>query len=188
MATVASIKVCEPVSAPLFLVEELQKLRDEFDQLRQENERLRQENQRLQGELEQAKANLEEARRQSKRQAAPFSKGPPKPQPKKPGRKAGPAHGRHGHRPAPPPARIDETLEAPLPDACPDCGNPIGETEVVTRFHTEIPRRPIIRQFNVHIGCCWGAASVSRAAIPCRHPTLWARRPRRSAPTPRPPW
>jgi hypothetical protein len=34
-----------------------------------------------------------------KRQAAPFRNGPPKPDPKRPGRKAGDQHGTHGHRP-----------------------------------------------------------------------------------------
>src|SRR5262245_33570733 len=156
MATVASIKVCEPVSVPLSVLEELQKLRAQFEQLRQENERLRQENERLQRELHEAGARLDQANRQAKRQAAPFSKGSPKSQPKKPGRRAGKAHGRHGHRPAPASDRIDETLEAPLPGVCPDCGSPIREVEVDAQFQTEIPRRPIIRQFNVHVGCCCG--------------------------------
>jgi transposase len=154
MATVASIKVCDPVSAPASLVEDLQKLRAQVERLLHENDRLRQENQRLQQELEQARADLDAARRAGKRQAAPFAKGPPKAHPKRPGRKPGPAHGRHGHRPAPPPDRIDETLDAPLPTACPGCGGSIRETDVATQFQAEIPRRPIIRQFNVHIGCC----------------------------------
>src|SRR5262245_2055076 len=51
VAYVAEVKVCEPVSAPRSLVEELQALRAEVQQLRQENER-------LQRELDQAKADL----------------------------------------------------------------------------------------------------------------------------------
>jgi regulator of replication initiation timing len=82
-AAMASIKVFDPVSVPLFMLEELQQLRAHVEQLRQENERLRQENERLQRELEEARASLDQAQRRSKRQAAPFSKGPPKPQPKK---------------------------------------------------------------------------------------------------------
>jgi transposase len=166
MGFVASIKVCEPISAPRALVEELQKLRAEVEQLRAENDHLRRENEHLQGELDQAKADLDGARRAGKRQAAPFSKGPPKAHPRKPGRKRGAAHGRHGHRPAPPPDRIDQTLDAPLPEACPDCGGTIDETEVDTQFQTEIPRRPIIRQFNVHIGCCCACGK----RIQGRHP------------------
>ena len=39
---------------------------------------------------------LEESRRAGKRQAAPFRKGEPSDEPKRPGRKSGDAHGRHG--------------------------------------------------------------------------------------------
>ena len=99
-------------------------------------------------------AQLAEALRAGKRQAAPFAKGPPQPQPKKPGRKPGADYGRQGHRPPPPPAHVEEVHEAPLPDACPDCGGPIAETDVRQQYQVEIPRRPIHRQFNVHVGRC----------------------------------
>src|SRR3954466_12938577 len=117
----ASIKVFDPVSVPLCVLEELQQLRAQVERLRQENERLRQENERLRRELDEVHARLDQAQRQAKRQAAPFSKGPPKSQSKTPGRKSGTAHGRHGHRLPPTPAAVDEVLEAPLPDACPRC-------------------------------------------------------------------
>lgn len=162
----ASIKVFDPVSVPLSVLEGLQQLRAQVEQLRQENERLRQENERLQRELEEARASLDQAQRQSKRPAAPFSKGPPKPQPKTPGRKSGTAHGRHGHRLPPSPAAVDEVVEAPLPDACPQCGGSVRETEVATQYQTEIPRRPLIRQFNVHVGCCCGCGQ----RVQGRHP------------------
>ena len=155
----ASIKVCEPVAVPLSVLDELRQLRAALDRLRQDNERLRQQNERLQAELDQA-------RRQGKRQAAPFSKGPPLPQPKKPGRKAGKAHGRHGHRLPPAPAAVDEVLQAPLPGACPHCGGPVLETSVAAQYQTEIPRRPIVRQFNVHVGRCSGCG----ARVQGRHP------------------
>jgi transposase len=99
---------------------------------------------------------LEEALRAAKRQAAPFRKGPPKPDPKAPGRKAGAAHGRHGHRPTPPPEQVSECHEATLPDACPHCRGRLVESGVAEQFQTEIPRRPIVRQFRVHIGHCLG--------------------------------
>jgi len=157
----AEIKAVDPVRVPVSVLGELQELRALVEQLRraqddlrQDNERLRADNERLRQDNERLRRERDEARRQSKRQAAPFSKGPPKPTPKRPGRKAGAAHGRHGHRLPPPPEQIDLVLEAPLPDACPQCGGGIEETEVVPQYQTEIPRRPIIRQFNVHIGCC----------------------------------
>src|SRR3954453_23075866 len=102
-AAMASIKVCDPVSVPLSVLEELQDLRAELRRLRQENDQLRRDNGRLQQQLEQTRTELEQAGREGKRQAAPFSKGPPKAQPKTPGRKRGAAHDRHGHRLPPPP-------------------------------------------------------------------------------------
>ena len=97
---------------------------------------------------------LEEALRAGKRQAAPFRKGPPKPDPKPPGRKAGDQHGIHGHRPPPPPDQITECHEANLPDDCPHCHGPLVETEIAEQFQTEIPRRPVVRKFRIHVGHC----------------------------------
>jgi len=105
-------------------------------------------------EVVELKRLLEQALRSGKRQAAPFRKGPPKPNPKPPGRKAGEEHGAHGHRPTPPPDQITECHDAALPDDCPHCHGPLIETEVAQQFQTEIPRRPIVRRFNVHIGEC----------------------------------
>src|SRR5206468_4171651 len=133
----ATIKVFDPVSVPLSILQELQELHALVERLRRENEQLRQENERL-------RASLDLAQRQAKRQAAPFSKGPPKPRPKRPGRKAGKAHGRHGHRLPPSPAVVDEVLEAPLPQACPDCGGRVRQAGVATQYQTEVPRRPLI--------------------------------------------
>jgi transposase len=103
-------------------------------------------------EIERLRRLLEDSQRSGKRQAAPFSKGPPKQRPKKAGRKAGPKHGKHGHRQ--PPEHIDETHEAPLPDACPACGGTLCETHVEQQYQQEIPRRPLVRQFNIHFGKC----------------------------------
>jgi transposase len=162
----ASIKVFDPASVPLSLLEELRELRAQLDQLRQENQRLQRDNERLRHDLAQARADRDLARRQSKRQAAPFSKGPPQAQPKRPGRKAGAAHGRHGHRLPPGPDQVDEILEAPLPNACPHCGGGVQPTAVCQQYQTEIPRRPLIRQFNVHVGCCQGCGR----RVQGRHP------------------
>jgi transposase len=98
---------------------------------------------------------LDEKDRTSKRQAAPFSKGEPKSRPKKPGRKAGSRHGQHAHRPPPPPETVAETLEAPLPEACPDCGGEIAEDDDVDeQFQTDIPPEPVRRRFRIHKGRC----------------------------------
>lgn len=108
---------------------------------------------------------LEEATHAGKRQAAPFRKGPPKPDPKKPGRKSGEAHGTHAHRP-PPPESGAECHEAPLPEACPHCNGPLVETGTAEQFQTEIPRTPLIRKFTIHLGRC---AQCGRSAQG-RHP------------------
>jgi transposase len=107
---------------------------------------------------------LEEARRAGKRQAAPFSKGVPEKKPKKPGRKPGADYGNKAHRL--PPSTIDEVHEAPLPDACPDCGGHIDESHVAQQYQVDIPRRPVHRQFNIHIGCC----QLCRRRVQGRHP------------------
>jgi transposase len=150
----AEIKVFEPVRVPVSVLDELRELRALVAQLRHDQEALRQENERLRRDNERLRRERDEARRQSKRQAAPFSKGPPQPAPKRPGRKPGAAHGRHGHRPAPPPEHLDEVHEARLPEACPHCGGGLAETDVVAQYQTDIPRRPTTRQFNVHVGHC----------------------------------
>jgi transposase len=120
----------------------------------------------LRHRIAELEAQLAEALRAGKRQAAPFAKGPPKPDPEKPGRKPGKDYGRKGQRPAPPPALIDEVHEALLPDACPDCGGPLEETDVRQQYQVEIPRKPIQRQFNVHIGHCQACAR----RVQGRHP------------------
>lgn len=162
----ASIRVCDPVSVPLSVLEELRQLRAALEQLRQDNDRLRHDNERLRRELDQTRADLEQARRQAKRQAAPFAKGPPSPSPKKPGRKAGDRHGRHGHRLPPPPDRVDEAHDASLPEVCPDCGGPVEETHVDVQFQTDLPRRPVVRRFDIRCGRC------RHCGRPCRgrHP------------------
>src|SRR5262245_25903570 len=120
----------------------------------------------LQAENERLRRQLDEATRASKRQAAPFAKGQPTGQPKKSGRKPGKDYGLKAHRQPPGPELIDEIHEAPLPHACPDCGGPLDETRVAQQFQVEIPRKPVHRQFNVHVGQC----RQCRRRVQGRHP------------------
>lgn len=124
------------------------------DSLRATVARLEAEVARLKADNARLQAELDAARRSGKRQAAPFRKGPPKPDPKTPGRKSGDAHGIHGHRPAPLPDQVQECYDAPLPDACPHCRGTLAEAAVVVQYQTEIPRRPVVRRFAVHVGHC----------------------------------
>jgi transposase len=107
----------------------------------------------LEQQLSKLTAALEAERRRGRRQAAPFSKGPPAAAPKPPGRKSGKRHGPHAHRSLPP--RIDETYDVPLPPTCPRCASQqVRATHVAVQYQTEIPRTVIYRRFNVQVGTC----------------------------------
>ena len=120
----------------------------------------------LEAHVERLTRLLEQQQRSGKRQAAPFAKGPPKAEPRKPGRKPGADYGTKAHRLPPAPEQVDETHEAMLPDACPDCGGPVDETHLDQQYQVEIPRRPIHRQFNVYVGHC----RVCHRRVQGRHP------------------
>lgn len=119
---------------------------------------------RLEARIAELERLLEEATRGAKRQAAPFSKGLPKADPKPPGRKSGPDYGTPAFRSAP--RTIDQVHEAPLPLHCPDCGAAVHRTRVACQYQVEIPRRPIHRKFNVHVGVCTGCGR----RVQGRHP------------------
>jgi transposase len=109
----------------------------------------------LEADIKRLAGLLDEAQRAGKRQAAPFSKGPPKPHSKRPGRKTGKRHGRHGHRPPPPPdASAPEQHDAPLPHGCPYCFGAVGETHVDHQYQVDLPQQPIWRHFTIHYGRC----------------------------------
>jgi transposase len=120
----------------------------------------------LRAEVEQLKSQLEQSRRAGKRQAAPFSKGPPKAHPKPPGRKPGhPA----SHRPAPSPEQVDRTIEVTLPENCPECHAPLDEAPVVVhdQYQIDLPEpKPVITRFRVPVTRC---PACSRR-IQGRHP------------------
>ena len=96
---------------------------------------------------------LSEAARAAKRQAAPFSKGVPKTHPKTPGRKAGEDYGTQAFRRCPD-TKPDQVIDVPSPTRCPSCGGRVWEAHVDQQFQIEIPRRAILRRFDLHIGVC----------------------------------
>jgi transposase len=50
---------------------------------------------------------------------------------------------------------VDETYEAPLPEACPLCSGPVHLTRHATQYQEDLPVvRPIVRAFDVAIGRC----------------------------------
>jgi len=108
----------------------------------------------LRAEVERLKAELEESRRAGKRQAAPFSKGSPEANPKRPGRKAGHPP---SHRPAPPPEQVDRTIEVPMPPECPECQALLGGAVVVfhDQYQIDLPeRKPVVTRFRVPVARC----------------------------------
>jgi transposase len=124
----------------------------ELDRAQQENDRLRKEIERLKQETERLRRELEAALRATKRQAAPHSRGRPKANPKRPGRKSGGRYGRQACRPIP--ARVDERIVVPLPDHCPHCGGGVESESCETQYQEEIVRRTVVRRFDIAVGRC----------------------------------
>src|SRR5215469_9003027 len=153
------LKNLNPVRRIRELAEELARTRRERDQARKETEhrqeeleRLKEENQRLREENQRLREDLEAAQRAARRQAAPFSRGKPKPNPQRPGRKSGVAHGPHSHRPIP--DHVDEEIQVAAPEKCPDCGGPLTVERVDTQYQEEIVRRTYVRRFHIPICRC----------------------------------
>jgi transposase len=123
-----------------------------------ENARLRAENERLRGRVRSLEARVEELRRAAKRQAAPFSRGEPKRDPARGGRRSGAEYGRRARRELPPPDRVDEEIFVGLPDACPGCGGGIEFEGVFQQYQEDIPPPPktIVRRFDIAHGRCRG--------------------------------
>ena len=125
-----------------------------YDELLELTRRQARQIDELRSEVQRLKAELEQARRAGKRQAAPFSKGPPKAHPKRPGRKPGHPP---SHRPAPPPEQVDRTVEVPLPQDCPECHTSLegAPTTVHDQYQIDLPEpRPVITRFRVPVARC----------------------------------
>lgn len=123
-----------------------QALRREIDRLQTRIESLKRDNARL-------REQFAEAKRAGKRQAAPFSKGLPKPDPKPPGRKPGKDYGIKARRRIP--AHVDEIHQV-LPDpTCPYCGGAVEMQGVACQYQEDIPPvKPLVRRFDIHLGRC----------------------------------
>jgi transposase len=114
---------------------------------------LRREIEALKAENRELRRRLAEVERGQKRQAAPFSKGAPKTNPRRPGRKPGADYGDPSCRPRP--ERVDEVRDVPLPNDCPGCGGALDEWTVRDQFQTDIPPvQPRVVNYRVHVGVC----------------------------------
>jgi transposase len=111
------------------------------------------ENRRLLAENTRLRAQLEAARRAGKRQAAPFSKGEPKKDPARSGRRSGEQYGAKAHRSVP--DHVDEEIGVPLPDACPCCAGELEFEDEVDQYQEEIVEVcGHVRRFRVSRGRC----------------------------------
>jgi transposase len=105
-------------------------------------------------QIAELKRLLEESRRGGKRQSAPFSKGSPSTDPKRPGRKPGEGVFRRREKPAVDPDRV---LSAGLPERCPCCGDRVELERVAEQWMTELPEpHVVVTRFDVEIGRCVG--------------------------------
>src|SRR5436309_176758 len=140
---------------------EIAPLRTELAALKARVEELLAENAAL-------RAQLDRLARDAKRQAAPFSKGQRKAQPKRPGRK--PGRGRFTFRTLPTPDQWTEPpIEVRLPDpACSCCGEPLQEHRVDLAAITDLPPqpRPIVQPYRVWVYRCPGCQTTVRAPHP----------------------
>jgi transposase len=130
---------------------ENEQLRREKEQLHEEQRRLHQEQERLRQENDRLRRQLEEAQRTQKRQAAPFSRGQRRADPKRPGRKPGAAYGQR-HRKAIP-EYVDEVIAVPLPAHC-NCGGGLALEKIESQYQHEVVRKTIWRRFDIAIGRC----------------------------------
>jgi hypothetical protein len=114
------------------------------------------------------RARVDQLVRDSKRQAAPFSKGQRKPHPKRPGRK--PGRGRFTFRTLPTPDQwTAPPIEVRLPDpACSCCGEPLREHRVDLAAITDLPPqpRPVVQPYRVWVYRCPGCDMTVRAPHP----------------------
>ena len=142
------------------LRDEVERLREELSRRERENDRqkrqvdgLRRQDERQKREIEHLRRQLAAARRAGFRQVAPFAKDRPQGRGRRPGRRAGAQYGRKACRPRP--ARVDQTLEAPVPRVCPDCGGSVEVTHVASQYQEEIPAvHPVVRRFDIEVGHC----------------------------------
>jgi transposase len=122
----------------------------------------------LLAEIATLKAQLEQRTRDAKRQAAPFSKGQRKAQPKRPGRK--PGQGLFTFRTLPRPDQwTAPPIEVRLPEPiCPCCGEALHEQRVDFAAITEIPPqpRPIVQPYRVWVYRCPTCETTVRAPHP----------------------
>jgi transposase len=126
-----------------------------IEQLRAENERLKRALAERDERITRLEHLVEELTRRGKRQAAPFSKGAPKADPKSPGRKSGLLYGAQATRSRP--RRIDRRVEVGCPLWC-DTAGCRGRVRLANKVRSYVvdlpPIKPVVTEFTNHYGFC----------------------------------
>ena len=107
----------------------------------------------LLGQIAELKRENERLKRGQHRQAAPFSRGEPKANPKRPGRK--PGQGVFAHRTAPP-VPATETVTATAPPCCAACGGKLEQVGEEVATTTDLPPnpQPVVTVYRVPVCRC----------------------------------
>jgi transposase len=120
-------------------------------------------------QIEKLIALIQELQRSSKRQAAPYSKGDPKPDPKRPGRKRGARYGRRAERAIP--DKVDATYHVGCPKRC-RCGGRVKPEGTVDLYEIDLPRvEPWVSKFV----CGWRHCCGCNRRVQGQHPLQTSR-------------
>jgi transposase len=118
----------------------------------------------LKAQIERLVAMVQDLQRSNKRQASPFSKGGPKPDPQRPGRKPGARYGRRGERAVP--EKVDVTYRVKCPKRC-ECGGRVKPAGTVELYEIDLPRvEPRVSKFV----CGYGHCRQCQHRVQGRHP------------------
>lgn len=124
-----------------------------YEELLQENSELRRQLLKQEQRIAELEKIIEELRRRGKRQAAPFSKGQPKSDPQRPGRKSAERYGKRAVRPRP--TKIDEKIDVGCPLFCEVCQGQVRLVGKESQYQIDLPAiRTWTTEFVLHCGEC----------------------------------
>lgn len=137
------------------------------EEILQENSELRRRIAEQERRIARLEKIIEELRRGGKRQAAPFSKGEPKSDPHKPGRKPAERYGTRAYRPVP--EQVDETIEVASPTTCDVCSGPVRWAGEERQYQIDLPEiRPQTTEFVLQVSECTQCGHRMRGRHPCQ--------------------
>jgi hypothetical protein len=141
-------------------------LQTDNERLRARTAQLQTDNEALRSRIVELETKVAAERRAGKRQAAPFSKGEPKADPQKAGRKSGEAYGRKARRAVP--DHVDEVVVVPAPAVCPGCGGAVALEDSACQWVEDIPSVVTsVTRYDIQQGRC----ADCRRRVTGRHPS-----------------